>query len=162
VLTEPPKEKNLIQFGEGKSSRCILVYSGVHYDRVAFSFSDPPYKESTLPPELDTTIWDVEDQEILVKTHELVEALHKIHYYTDTNEILLRCEAPGCEWIGSGEREGRKHAEKTGHTKLTEVEDNSLLKCNDPNCDWLGSGEKEASQHRSDTGHTSWSVIPDF
>jgi ubiquitin thioesterase OTU1 len=117
---------------------------------------------STLPPELDTTIWDTSDDEILEQTTELVKALNKIHYYTDPTEILLKCDVPGCDWIGSGQRDGSRHAEQTGHTELSEVEDNSLLKCNDPGCGWLGSGEKEANKHRSDTGHTSWSVIPDF
>jgi ubiquitin thioesterase OTU1 len=149
-------------FGEGKSTRCILVYSGIHYDRVAFSLSDPPYTSSTLPPELDITKWETTDDEVLEKAKELVKQLNEIHYYTDPSEILLRCDVPGCQWIGSGEHEGRKHAEQTGHTSLSEIEDNALLKCNTPGCDWLGTGEANAKKHTSDTDHKSLSVIPDF
>lgn len=159
-LTNSPKqEQNLVSFGEGKELRCILLYSGIHYDRVAFSLSEPPYKRSDLPPEMDIVRWETSDDGIIEKTRELVTCLNKIHYYTDTNEILLRCEE--CDWIGSGQLDGRRHAELTGHTQLSEIEDGAVLTCNTPGCDWVGRGEREANKHRIDTGHPSWSVIPD-
>ena len=156
------KEQLPYEFGEDKDSRCILVYSGIHYDRVAFSPSEPPYKQSDLPPELDRTIWPTSDDEVADLAKQRLVQLNDMHYYTDPAEILLKCEVPGCEWMGSGQRAGQQHAERTGHTALAEIEDNALLKCNTPGCSWLGSGEKEAKKHTSDSGHASLSVIPDF
>ncbi|ROT37888.1 OTU-domain-containing protein [Sodiomyces alkalinus F11] len=162
ICTFDVKGQTLLPFGENKATRCLLVYSGIHYDRVALSPSEPPYTHSDLPPELDQTMWPTDDDEVLAVTQQLVAELNKMHYYTDPSEILLRCEAPGCDWMGSGERAGRLHAEQTGHASLSEIEDNALLKCNAPGCDWLGSGEREAKKHTSDMGHSSLSVIPDF
>lgn len=162
IYTIDVKGQNPYTFGEDKESRCILVYSGIHYDRVAFSPSEPPFQTSDLPPELDRTLWPIRDTEVLDKAQSLVAQLNEMHYYTDPTEILLRCDVPGCEWIGSGEKAGSQHAQQTGHTALQEIEDNALLKCNAPGCDWLGSGESEAKKHTSDSGHSSLSVIPDF
>lgn len=162
ICTFDVKGQSLLTFGENKDTRCLLVYSGIHYDRVALSPSEPPHTHSDLPPELDQTMWPTSDDEVLAMTRQLVAELNRMHYYTDPSEILLRCDAPGCDWMGSGERAGRQHAEQTGHTALSEIEDNALLKCNAFGCDWLGSGEREAKKHTSDTGHGSLSVIPDF
>lgn len=162
ILALGVKDQQKYEFGEDKESRCILVYSGIHYDRVALSPSDPPYEQSDLPPELDRTIWPTDDEDVVVKAYDLLARLHEMHYYTDPAEILLRCNVPGCEWMGSGERAGAQHAQQTGHTALSEIEDNALLKCNTAGCDWLGSGEKEAKKHTSDSGHASLAVIPDY
>ena len=78
-----PQTQNLISFGEGKRDQCILVYSGIHYDRIAFSYSEYPYTDPTLPPEMDRTIWSVEDEEVLSKAQELVEKLYNAHYFTN-------------------------------------------------------------------------------
>ncbi|KAM0277533.1 hypothetical protein ACHAQH_005732 [Verticillium albo-atrum] len=161
ICTFDVKGQTLLRFGENKDTRCLLVYSGIHYDRVALSPSEPPYQESTLPPELDRTVWPTDDSDVLEKTQKLVAQLHEIHYYTDPAEILLTCDVPGCQWIGSGERAGREHAEKTGHVALSEIKDNALLTCRTPGCEWLGSGETAAKKHTSDTGHASLTVIPD-
>jgi ubiquitin thioesterase OTU1 len=167
-LRPPHQEKNLMRFGEHKSARCILVYSGIHYDRVAFSPSEPPYRVSLLPPEIDRTLWDTTDDAILAQTHRLVEKLHEIHYYTDPSEILLRCDHPGCDWIGSGESMGQRHARETGHHSLSEIDDTQddkdggmILRCQHAGCDWLG-GIQAAKTHATDTGHTKTAIIPDF
>ncbi|KAF3352450.1 putative ubiquitin thioesterase otu1 like protein [Verticillium longisporum] len=161
ICTFDVKGQTLLRFGENKDTRCLLVYSGIHYDRVAFSPSEPPYHESTLPPELDRTVWPTDDAAVLEKTQQLVAQLHAMHYYTDPAEILLTCDVPGCQWIGSGERAGREHAERTGHVALSEIKDNALLTCQTAGCGWLGSGEASAKKHTSDTGHASLAVIPD-
>jgi ubiquitin thioesterase OTU1 len=168
ICTYDVKEKNLMRFGEHKSARCILVYSGIHYDRVAFSPSEPPYRVSLLPPEIDRTLWDTTDDAILAQTHRLVEKLHEIHYYTDPSEILLRCDHPGCDWIGSGESMGQRHARETGHHSLSEIDDTQddkdggmILRCQHAGCDWLG-GIQAAKTHATDTGHTKTAIIPDF
>ena len=65
-----------MRFGEAKDLRCILVYSGIHYDRVALSPSEPPHTSSQLPPEVDQTVWPTSDDAVLAQTQRLVEKLH--------------------------------------------------------------------------------------
>ncbi|EQB57920.1 OTU-like cysteine protease [Colletotrichum gloeosporioides Cg-14] len=179
VLAFDVKSQNPLKFGENKESRCILVYSGIHYDRVACSPSEPPYTHSDLPPELDRTNWSTSDEAVLDKTRELIRKLHEMHYFTDTVEFLLRCTVAGCDWIGNGEKEANKHASQTGHMGFDEIKDvshsgaggasavaamgdSALRKCNAPGCEWLGTSTAEARIHTSETGHTSMSEIPDF
>ena len=160
------KAQNLINFGECKRDRCVLVYSGIHYDRVAFSYSDFPHTNTTLPPEVDRTLWPTTDDEILAQTQKLVAKLNEAHYYTDTEGLVLKCDVPGCDWIGSGQREGKRHAEQTGHVALTEIrdeeEDNTLRTCDTPGCSFMGQGNTAATRHRHDTGHAKFSIIPDY
>lgn len=158
--------QNLISFGEGKRDQCILVYSGIHYDRIAFSYSEQPYNEPTLPPDMDRTTWPVDDQKIHGMAKDLVQKLHDAHYFTDIDGLVLKCDVAGCGWIGSGQIEGQKHAEVTGHTDLSEVQDTEaeaiLRRCNIPGCDFMGQGDKSTRQHSQDTGHESYSVIEDW
>jgi ubiquitin thioesterase OTU1 len=156
----------MMNFGEGKSERCILVYSGIHYDRVSFSYSDYPHNNPSLPPEMDRTRWSTDDDEVLAQTQELVRKLNAAHYYTDTEGLLLKCDVPGCDWIGSGQADGRRHAEQTGHVDLSEIrderEDNTLRTCNTPSCSFMGQGTTVMNRHRHDTGHEKFSVIADL
>lgn len=165
-LADPTKAQNLINFGEEKRDRCILVYSGIHYDRVAFSYSEYPYNNPTLPPEMDRTVWPIDDDQVLERTQELVSKLNKAHYYTDTEGLVLRCDVPGCDWIGSGQLEGRKHAELTGHVDMSEIkdseDDNVLRRCDTPGCDFMGQGDRVMRQHTADTTHGQFSIIPDW
>ncbi|OHX00259.1 OTU-like cysteine protease [Colletotrichum incanum] len=182
VVAFDVKSQNPLRFGENKDSRCILVYSGIHYDRIACSPSEPPYTHSDLPPELDRTNWSTSDDEILDKTRALIRKLHEMHYFTDTSDFLLRCTVPGCDWLGNGQREANKHAKASGHSGFSEIKDepsgggsnagaagaaasfgdNALRKCNAPGCEWLGTSLTEASIHTGETGHTSMAEIPDF
>ncbi|KAK7426332.1 ubiquitin-specific protease otu1 [Neonectria magnoliae] len=166
ICTFDVQVQNLINFGEEKRDRCVLVYSGIHYDRVAFSYSDFPHTSTTLPPEMDRTIWPTDDDEVLQQTEELVRKLNAAHYYTDTEGLVLRCDAPGCDWIGSGQLEGRKHAQQTGHVDLSEIRDvegDSVLRsCDARGCDFIGQGDRAIRQHSTDTGHERFSVIPDW
>lgn len=161
-----PKTQNLINFGEEKQERCILVYSGIHYDRVAFTFSPYPHDVADLPPEIDRTIWPTHDEGVISKTHELLQKLHQAHYFTDTDGLVLRCDVPGCGWIGSGQIAGQQHARDTGHVELSEIrddeEDNLLRACDSPGCGFMGQGEKAVRLHRNDTGHERFSIIPDM
>ncbi|EFY93641.1 OTU-like cysteine protease, putative [Metarhizium acridum CQMa 102] len=159
-----PQGQHLMTFGEGKQDRCILVYSGIHYDRVAFSYSDSPHNVAPLPPEMDRSIWPTDDSEVLVKAKMLVEKLNANHYYTDADGLVLKCNEDGCEWIGNGQLAARKHAEVTGHTQLTEIadpeEDSILRRCLSAGCTFLGQGAS-VDQHRTDTGHNDFDIIPD-
>lgn len=157
--------QNLMNFGEDKSDRCILLYSGIHYDRVAFTYSDYPHTSTTLPPEMDRTVWPTSDTQVLEKTQQLVSKLNNAHYYTDTEGLVLKCDVPGCEWVGSGQAAGSQHASETGHMELSEIrdtEENVLRRCDIPGCDFMGQGDKVVRQHRLDTGHERFSVIPDW
>ncbi|KAF4993804.1 hypothetical protein FDECE_13307 [Fusarium decemcellulare] len=159
------KVQNVINFGEDKRDRCILVYSGIHYDRVAFSYSEYPHDSPTLPPEMDRTVWPTDDDEVLEQTKKLVKKLNAAHYYTDTEGLILKCDVPGCDWIGSGQLEGRKHAEQTGHVDMSEIQDegdNVLRKCDTPGCDFMGQGDRAMRQHSADTAHERFSIIPDW
>lgn len=115
---------------------------------------------------MDRTVWPTDDNEVLQKTENLVSKLNAAHYYTDTEGLILRCDVPGCNWIGSGQLEGRKHAEQTGHIELSEIRDtegdNILRNCDAPGCDFMGQGDKVTRQHTLDTGHERFSIIPDW
>jgi ubiquitin thioesterase OTU1 len=115
---------------------------------------------------MDRTVWPTDDNDVLEKTQDLVRKLHLAHYYTDTEGLILKCDVPGCEWIGSGQHEGRKHAEETGHLNLSEVRDNEgdsvLRRCDTPGCDFIGQGDRAIRQHSADSGHGRFSIIPDW
>lgn len=119
-----------------------------------------------LPPEMDRTTWPVEDEEVIAKAKELVQKLNAAHYYTNMDGLILRCDVAGCGWIGSGQIEGQKHAEATGHTQLSEVLDTDtdgiLRKCNTFGCEFIGQGDSATMQHSQNTGHESFSIIEDW
>ena len=118
-----------------------------------------------MPPEMDCTMWSTEDDGILEKTQQLVHKLNKAHYYTDTEGLLLRCDVPGCEWIGNGQGGGSKHAQLTGHVDLSEIKDtedqNILRRCDTPGCDFMGQGTQAMQRHTADIGHDRFTIIQD-
>lgn len=95
------------RFGEGKyQQRCILIYSGIHYDALSLS----PSKGA--PDEFHTTVFPVHDDSVLDAARKLVEGLKGRHYFTDTATFDLRCGVCG---IGlKGEKGAREHAMSTG------------------------------------------------
>ncbi|ERT02611.1 ubiquitin thioesterase OTU1 [Sporothrix schenckii 1099-18] len=103
-------------YGLDKDTRCILLYSGIHYDRIAQSF------DLGLPVDMDVTQWRVDDDSVIDKAKQLADKLRSAHYYTDTQTMAIRCEMPGCEnWLGSGQRDMVKHTKETGHTAFSEL-----------------------------------------
>lgn len=159
------KTQKLMKFGESKQQCCVLVYSGIHYDRVAFSYSEFPHTTAALPPELDRTVWSTGDVDVLHKAQQLVQRLHAAHYYTDTDGLILKCDVAGCDWIGNGQLDGRRHAELTGHVDLSEITEpggeNTLRSCETSGCDFIGLGDQAIREHRGSTGHERYSVIAD-
>lgn len=113
----------MISFGEDKASRCVLVYSGIHYDRVAFSYTEYPHNTASLPPEMDRSLWPTDDSEVLEQAAKLVQKLNASHYYTNTESLVLKCNEIGCDWIGSGQSAAKIHAQSTGHVSVTEIPD---------------------------------------
>ncbi|EME78169.1 OTU-like cysteine protease [Pseudocercospora fijiensis CIRAD86] len=102
------------RFNEGQATRCILVYSGIHYDVCAVA----PF--SGAEPEFDRKVFDVlqmDGEEIdggaLQAAVELCKILQSRHYYTDTQGFSLKCNQ--CGQKGNGEKWALQHAESTGH-----------------------------------------------
>ncbi|KAK4684105.1 ubiquitin thioesterase OTU1, partial [Tremellales sp. Uapishka_1] len=101
------------RFGEGEyDSRCVLVYSGIHYDAITSS----PVPVS--PPAFHTTVFPVSDPNILPAATKLVAQLKARHYYTDTSTFDLRCGICGTGL--TGEKGAREHAMQTGHVEFGE------------------------------------------
>ncbi|OOF98508.1 hypothetical protein ASPCADRAFT_204204 [Aspergillus carbonarius ITEM 5010] len=107
------------RFNEGASLRCIVVYSGIHYDTIALSPSNPPFTHADVPPEFDTKVFDAADPLVLEKSLELCQVLQNRHYYTDTAGFRLRCNICGGTFIGG--KGATQHAEKTGHVDFGEA-----------------------------------------
>lgn len=102
---------------EGK--RCILVYSGIHYDTIALSPSDAPYEHAYAPPEFDTKIFDIDDGTVLEKAVELCKRLQEQHYFTDTAGFSVKCNV--CGGLFKGEKGATEHAKGTGHYDFGEA-----------------------------------------
>lgn len=102
------------RFGEGKSNRVIILYSGIHYDRIAFCM------DLSYPVEVDVTRWPTDDDEVLQKARELALQLQRLHYYTDTTDFVIKCEI--CNWIGQGARQAAQHEKETGHGQFGEMQ----------------------------------------
>lgn len=100
-------------------TRCILVFSGIHYDTIVQSPSDPPHLKTDSPPEFDRRVWDADDDDILAKALELVKKLNTKHYYTDTGGMAIKCKV--CGWIGYGESQAAGHADQMKHFDMEEV-----------------------------------------
>ncbi|KAJ5469460.1 hypothetical protein N7539_009078 [Penicillium diatomitis] len=110
---------NMFQFNEGAPTRCIVVYSGIHYDVLALCPSDPPHTRADLFAPDDTKIFDAADPVVLEKAKELCRVLQSKHYYTDTAGFQVRCNI--CGGTFTGERGATKHAMETGHTDFGEA-----------------------------------------
>lgn len=98
------------RFNEGRDQRCILVYSGIHYDTIALS---PAEVGLYAPPEFDTKVFEADDNEVLEKAVELCRVLQGRHYFTDTAKFIIRCNT--CRKTFTGERGATEHAQQTGH-----------------------------------------------
>lgn len=102
------------RFNESKPTRCILVYSGIHYDVVAVT----PF--SGAEPEFDRKVFDVVrtgeeemDGGALEGARELCKVLQSRHYYTDTHGFTVKCNQ--CGQSGTGQQWAVQHARGTGH-----------------------------------------------
>lgn len=107
------------RFNEGMPKRCILVYSGIHYDTIAVSQSNPYVVGGYAAPEEDIKIFDAADDAVLAAALELCEELKKRHYYTDTAGFQVRCNI--CKKTFVGEKGATEHASQTGHYDFGEA-----------------------------------------
>ena len=108
------------RFNEGRPMRCILVYSGIHYDTIALSPSDAPHTHSYNPPDFDTKIFDAADHVVLDTAVELCKILKERRYYTDTASFGIKCNV--CAESFVGEKGATEHAAQTGHYDFGEVD----------------------------------------
>ena len=109
-----PQTLRIDRFGENKENRVIILYSGIHYDRIAFCV------DLSHPVEVDVTRWATDDEAVLDKARELARQLQRMHYYTDTTGFVIKCEI--CHWIGQGARDANKHEKETGHRSFEEMQ----------------------------------------
>ncbi|KAF2752170.1 OTU-domain-containing protein [Sporormia fimetaria CBS 119925] len=104
------------RFNEGRPKRCFLVYSGIHYDTIAFV----PDGYSTLDSEHDIKLFDASDDVLLEAARSLCAKLKQKHYYTDTQRFSIKCNT--CGWRGQGEMSAVEHAQSTGHGDFGEAD----------------------------------------
>ncbi|WPG97320.1 OTU-domain-containing protein [Acrodontium crateriforme] len=114
------QDTRIDRFNEGKSTRCILVYSGIHYDVCALTPC------SGADPEFDRKVFDVvrmgdeeTDDGALEAARELCTVLKSRHYFTDTKGFDLKCNT--CGQAGKGEKWAVEHASRTGHSDFGEA-----------------------------------------
>ncbi|CAG8982463.1 hypothetical protein HYALB_00009957 [Hymenoscyphus albidus] len=113
------KSLRVDKFNEGKPTRCILVYSGIHYDTIVQSPSDPPHTKADAPPDFDKRVFDSDDDALLVAALELCKKLQSKNYYTDTGGMKIKCQICGSILIGQGQ--ANAHAQQTGHYDMAEI-----------------------------------------
>ncbi|KAI0969083.1 hypothetical protein F4678DRAFT_440895 [Xylaria arbuscula] len=107
-------------FGEEQNYEefCVVIYSGVHYDRVAENATEG----SIGMVEFDVTRWNtVGDERILRRTQDICRILRDRHYYTSTSDFIVECNQ--CRQVLQGEGQIAQHARQTGHSGVTEIED---------------------------------------
>ena len=105
-------------FATGAQRRCILVYSGIHYDSVSLSPNDRLGFGRKSEPEDDVKTFDSDDDVVLATALDLCRKLREKHYYTDTANFTIKCNI--CGWAGNGEKGATEHAAATGHMNFGE------------------------------------------
>ncbi|KAK5625513.1 hypothetical protein RRF57_001229 [Xylaria bambusicola] len=115
------KTSKAYHFGEQEdyAEFCVVVYSGVHYDRVAEATTEGAMGMV----EFDVTRWNaVGNERILRYTQEnICQILRDRHYYTSVSDFIVVCNQ--CHEILQGEKAITQHARQTGHSGVTEIED---------------------------------------
>lgn len=102
------------------TKRCVVVYSGIHYDTVVLNRSSPPYRSANGPPEEDLKLFDSSDDGVLEGARRLCAVLRSRGYYTNTQTFDVMCNQCGSKM--KGEKEATEHAMRTGHYDMGEVQ----------------------------------------
>ena len=87
------KSGRVDKYNEGKPTRCILAYSGIHYDTIAFS-------RFNSSPEEDEKVFQSSEDEILDAAVSLCQKLKERGYYADT----FKTKFMDCGTISTGEK----------------------------------------------------------
>ncbi|KZP19562.1 OTU-domain-containing protein [Athelia psychrophila] len=102
--------------GNESGSRCILIYSGIHYDAATLS----PIKDA--PADFHQTVFPIMTAEksdpMLVAGQRLADILRKKKAFTNTATFDLKCEDCGQGLVG--EKGAQAHAQETGHVRFGE------------------------------------------
>jgi ubiquitin thioesterase OTU1 len=100
----------------GGAMRCILIYSGIHYDAASLA----PVADA--PAEWHQTLFPVKSSNdsdpILVAAKKLATILREKRAFTNTSTFDVKCE--DCGQGLKGEKGARAHAEQTGHVRFGE------------------------------------------
>ncbi|GAP93403.1 putative OTU-like cysteine protease [Rosellinia necatrix] len=114
------KTSKAYHFGEQEDydEFCVVIYSGVHYDRVAEAATEGGIGMI----EFDVTRWNtVGNERILRRTQDICKLLRDRHYYTSVSDFVVVCNQ--CQDILQGEKAIAQHARLTGHSGVTEIAD---------------------------------------
>ncbi|KAK6851947.1 hypothetical protein PG995_012072 [Apiospora arundinis] len=112
---------SVIYQGEGQHERrCVILWSGIHYDRVVETlFSGAADTGDT---EFDVCTWDCATSDHILKgALEMAAILKENNYAHDSNAAVYSCSQ--CGWVGQGEKELIKHCKATGHSEIQTIED---------------------------------------
>jgi len=100
----------------GGTDRCIVVYSGIHYDAATLA----PMVDA--PDEWHQSIFPIESADasdpILEAAKKLATILRERKAFTNTATFDLKCEQ--CGKGLKGEKDARAHAQETGHVRFGE------------------------------------------
>ncbi|TDL21569.1 hypothetical protein BD410DRAFT_771503 [Rickenella mellea] len=103
-------------------NRCILIYSGIHYDAAALApmpGAPEDFHQTVFPVASGGGGRENEDADsMLVAAKKLAGKLRAKRAYTNTATFDLKCEV--CKKGLKGEKEARAHAAQTGHTEFGE------------------------------------------
>ncbi|KAL0577873.1 ubiquitin-specific protease otu1 [Marasmius crinis-equi] len=97
---------------EVNGMRCIVIYSGIHYDAATLAPSPDA------PSEWHQTVFPVDNGSALEAGKKLADRLRAKKAYTNTATFDLKCEE--CGKGLKGEKEARAHAEQSGHVRFGE------------------------------------------
>ncbi|KAK8022472.1 ubiquitin thioesterase OTU1 [Apiospora rasikravindrae] len=112
---------SVIYQGEGQHERrCVILWSGIHYDRVVETFFAGA--ADTGDTEFDVCTWDCATSDHILKgALEMAAILKENNYAHDSNAAVYSCKQ--CGWVGQGEKELIKHCKGTGHSEIQTIED---------------------------------------
>ena len=99
--------------------RCILAYSGIHYDTVVLNQSSPPHRSANGDPEDDIRLFPTSDDRIIELAKDLCKVLRARGYFTNPATFEIKCNECGTRM--KGEQEAAEHGRKTGHWDMDEV-----------------------------------------
>lgn len=109
-------------YNEEARNRCILVYSGIHYDAITLSPNAYFRHDGKAAPEEDIKAFDNTDEVVLTTALDLCKVLRDRNYHVDVSNMgaqKLKCLI--CGWSGNGMDEVSKHVSETGHTSLSQT-----------------------------------------
>jgi ubiquitin thioesterase OTU1 len=109
---------SILNIGESSPTRCILIYSGIHYDALAYTFI-PSMTDADITVHQITPPGEPAYSKILDGAKVMVQTLKERGYAVDTATFNIVCEQCGKGF--KGEKEAVKHAEDTGHTAFGQI-----------------------------------------